>query len=291
MRDRNDIVNKKFVAEFMKQQWDRIEEEVENESDVAVGNLIWNKIDKRLHVSRRFYRLKVVSSVAASVAILFLAGWTYFMWGNRLSDEMLIVEAAESRNYILPDGSKVWMEAGSRIECAGDFSENRNVKLEGNSTFEVLKQNGKPFRVYLANSCIEVKGTCFSVNQDIAEANVITLYNGRIDFISAGKEAVELYPSQQLVYDSVKLKSTVKPISSNICWENGDFRFSEIALSELVDFIGQKYRVSIELEGLKKLNITGRIHYDETLDLVIKKICFSLKLNYRFVNNKYVLYK
>lgn len=290
MKDRKDIVNKKFVAEFMKQQWDRIEY-TKNESDVTIGNLIWDKINKRLHTPHRFYQLKIISTIAASVAILFLMGWAYFINNEKLSDEMLIVEAMESQNYTLPDGSKIWMEAGSRIEYAKNFSENRNVKLEGNSTFEVIKQKDKPFRVYLKNSCIKVKGTCFSVNQDIAEANVITLYNGHIDFISAKEEIIELHPSQQLIYNSIEPKLKVKAFPANICWENGDYRFNDVVLSELTHFVEQKYNVSIELNELHGMNVTGRIHYDETLESVIKKICFSLGLNYNFTDNKYILYK
>ena len=57
-------------------------------------------------------------------------------------------------------------------------------------------------------------------------------------------------------------------------------------------FVNQIYQSNIILEGkfTKQPSFTGSIRYDETLDDVIDKLCFSLNLTYKKQNRKIVIY-
>ncbi len=79
------------------------------------------------------------------------------------------VIAEKNQLYVLPDSTKVWMQPGSSIRYAKAFMQDRRVWLEGSSLFEVRKQEGSTFQVYIYDAFIEVKGTCFVKQHIVAK--------------------------------------------------------------------------------------------------------------------------
>lgn len=229
---------------------------------------------------------------AASFAILITIGG---IWLNTREDktnnELIKIIAQESKMYVLPDSTKVWMEAGSSIKYAKTFNKDRKVWLSGNSLFEVYKHKGSIFRVHIDKAFIEVKGTCFLIKQQSAEKNEITLFNGKIEFyVEPTGEKTIMRPLQKMTYNSINAKTTIEQIA-NIKWENGKYNFTEITLQEFVKTINKMYDSNIMLD--KNINhesaFTGSIRYDEPLDDVINKICFSLNLRNEKINNRTVI--
>ena len=78
----------------------------------------------------------------------------------------------------------------------------------------------------------------------------------------------------------------------DINWKDGRYNFKETPLSQLISIVNQIYQSNIILEGkfTKQPSFTGSIRYDETLDDVIDKLCFSLNLTYKKQNRKIVIY-
>ena len=219
---------------------------------------------------------------AASVAILLLIGglWVSMTGDKSGMNELIRVVAHQSRMYILPDSTKVWMNPGSSILYAKAFNSSRKVWLEGNSLFEVYKHEGSTFQVYIDKAFIEVKGTCFLIKQSNAEKNEITLFNGKIEFnVESTGEKTMMKPLQKMIYNSLNAQTRIEQIA-NIKWENGKYNFKDIPLQELVSTINKMYDSNIILANdiNHESAFTGSIRYDESLEDVINKICFSLNL-------------
>lgn len=70
---------------------------------------------------------------------------------------------------------------------------------------------------------------------------------------------------------------------ANISWENGRYNFKDVPLAQLIQIVSQMYHTDILLQGVRKdeSSFSGSIHYNEPLDKVLNKICFSLNLNIR----------
>ena len=207
-------------------------------------------------------------------------------------EKYIKIIANENQVHTLPDSSKVWLEPGSSIEYIKSFNENRKVKLSGNALFEVYKHQGSTFQVYINNAFIEVKGTCFLVKQDNINLNEITLLNGSIDFnIETTKEKILMKPMQKMIYDSQKGQAEVKDIE-DVHWENGKFHLNEMPLKQLIQTINQLYNTNIILkENIKKESaFTGTIRYNEELNDVLNKVCFSLNLNIEYNKNQIIIY-
>ena len=184
------------------------------------------------------------------------------------------------------------MQPGSSIRYAKTFARDRKVWLEGNSLFEVRKHQGNTFQVYINDAFIEVKRTCFLVKQEDAHRSEITLFEGKIEFnVPSTRQKTVMRPLQKLIYNSVDSQTQIDNIA-NISWENGRYNFKDVPLAQLIQIVSQMYHTDILLQGVRKdeSSFSGSIHYNEPLDKVLNKICFSLNLNIRQTDDRIVLY-
>lgn len=290
-KGRKKLYHLNLIKKQMRKQWN---ENKNNPVDTEIGNQIWNKIENRCKkVHKRIVPLELWY-IAASVALVLIVGglWMYSNTGRTQIEKYIEFTAQESRMYLLPDSSKVWMQPGSSIRFAENFKECRDVWLKGNSLFEVRKNSGSKFRVYIDKAFIEVKGTCFLIKQNNPNANEITLFNGSIEFnIESTHDKIAMKPLQELVYNPVSARTQLRRIE-NIEWQNGRYNFTQFNLEHLTRIMNQMYgsHITISDKVNKNCAFTGSIRYDESLEDVIDKICFSLNLRSKEMNEGILIY-
>lgn len=280
------------VEKEMEKQW---RQTINDEPDLRIKELIWNKIQRKCNGKNTGkVHIKLWHSVAASIAVLLTVGtiWFTLITGDEDTEKYMEVIANQNQMYLLPDSSKVWMEPGSSIRYAKAFKKDRKVWLSGNSLFEVCKHEGSTFQVYIDKAFIEVKGTCFLIKQHNADQNEITLLSGSIDFnVETTNEKISMQPMQKMIYNPQEGRTLLEDFA-NISWDNGKYQLNEMPLKQLVKTINQLYNTNIILKrNLKKESaFTGTIRYDEPLDDVLNKICFSLDLKIEHINNEITIY-
>ena len=290
-KGRKKLYHSNLIKKQMRKQWN---ENKNNPVDTEIGNQIWNKIENRCKkVHKRIVPLELWY-IAASVALVLIVGglWMYSNTGRTQIEKYIEFTAQESRMYLLPDSSKVWMQPGSSIRFAENFKECRDVWLKGNSLFEVRKNSGSKFRVYIDKAFIEVKGTSFLIKQNNPNANEITLFNGSIEFnIESTHDKIAMKPLQELVYNPVSARTQLRRIE-NIEWQNGRYNFTQFNLEHLTRIMNQMYgsHITISDKVNKNCAFTGSIRYDESLEDVIDKICFSLNLRSKEMNEGILIY-
>ena len=277
----------------IKKQWN---ESGNRAADMAIKEQIWKKVKTKCEYRKNNRVLVELRPylAAASVAILLLIGGLWMILGDNKAEmnELVRIEAQQSMMYILPDSTKVWMKPGSSIQYTKSFNKERKVWLSGNSLFEVYKHEGSTFQVHINKAFIEVKGTCFLVKQDDIKQNEITLFHGKIEFNveSTGKKIV-MQPLQKVTYNVDNAQTQIENIS-NISWENGRYNFEDVPLTQLIETVNQMYNTNIVLKRNlgKKALFSGSIRYDETLDDVLDKICFSLNLTIETHNEQIIIH-
>lgn len=281
-----------IIEAKMKKQFKAAKDVVD---DKTAEKRIWTKINSNCRVTpanNQRFQLKnrrVALAAACITAVIVIGSTLFFATKNQIPAKVEdIVEYAQvnsSKNqlYILPDSSRVWMKTGSSIRFARNFTANREVWLEGESTFEVTKKEGKTFKVYIDRAFVEVKGTVFRVESTPQQGSEVTLLSGKINFnIPASNRAIEMHPQQKITFhpenDSITLKKT-----GNIGWEEGRYKFSDIRLDELVDAINDIYNTSIVIgkDVTQSHQFSGYMRYDDPASKVIKKICVNMNLKTR----------
>lgn len=180
---------------------------------------------------------------------------------------------------ILPDGTKVWLNAASSLRYPTTFAgKERKVKLSGEAYFEVAKMDGKPFSVDVDDMQIQVLGTHFNVMAYGDEASIrTTLLEGAVR-IRHGAGQTSLHPGQQAqlktsgemkVFDDVDVEETV-------AWKNGYFQFNRASLAGVMRQISRWYDADIAFEGkLPEREFGGKIARNSSIDEVLKVLELS----------------
>ena len=128
-----------------------------------------------------------LSLAAAAILMLALLAWQFipgfFRPPNKLyAPNVVSIQHGAKSKVLLPDGTQVWLNSGSKLVYPGVFSDTlREVTLEGEGYFMVTKNPAQPFVVHTSEIDIRVIGTVFNV-KSYAEDDVVetTLLQGSI---------------------------------------------------------------------------------------------------------------
>lgn len=190
---------------------------------------------------------------------------------------------------VLPDGSRVWLNAASSIKYPVVFAANeRRVEITGEAYLEVTKDPSKPFRVSLPptterhGAIIEVLGTHFNVNAYEDESAVkSTLLEGRVKVscqLANGEKAEDmlvavLQPGQQAVITGLVHAIPVKPTDVNavVAWKNGVFDFQDASVQQVMRQLARWYDIDVQYEnGIPAIEFGGKMGRDLSLMNVLR---------------------
>ncbi len=192
---------------------------------------------------------------------------------------------------VLPDGSKVWLNASSSIRFPTAFiGKERRVDITGEAYFEVARNKAMPFIVKANGSEIEVLGTHFNVMAYEDEGFLrTTLLEGAVKFTSNGNSAM-LKPGQQSqlnINGQMKVLDDVD-LEDVMAWKNGYFHFNGADFQATARQLSRWYDVDVicnkEVDDLlyadiprntklsdvlTALELTGKIRFEITGKKVI----------------------
>ncbi|RNI37818.1 FecR family protein [Hanamia caeni] len=175
---------------------------------------------------------------------------------------------------VLPDGSKVWLNASSSLRFPTAFiGKERNVELTGEAYFEVAKNKEKPFHVNVNGMQVEVLGTHFNINAYADENSIKTsLLEGSVK-IKRGSVSGLLKPGQQGILDDNNndLKINRADMDEVVAWKNGLFQFDGANIKTIMLEISRWYNMEIVYEGnVPERSFVGKISRDAQLSDVLK---------------------
>ncbi len=219
---------------------------------------------------------------------------------------------------VLPDGTKVWVNAGSKLSYDNNFGNKlREVALLGEAFFDVTHNAEKPFIIHTSKMDIKVLGTAFNVRCYPDENKMETsLLRGSIEVTLKDryKEKIYLKPNEKLtlINDQViqsknialnKAKQefiaakepivaishlTYQPVDSTVVetsWIENKLIFRGETFEEVARKMEKWYGISIIIsnEKLKEAHLTGSFE-KETIDQALEAL--QLTTPFKFVNNK-----
>jgi len=166
---------------------------------------------------------------------------------------------------VLPDGSKVWMNAGSRLHYLPAFTgSERVVEMSGEAYFEIAANTQQPFIVKVSHQVVQVLGTSFNINA-YGGRIITTLTQGKIAVGTAHQSAAMQYllPGQQAVYDTLTgvVHVSAGSVENALAWKSGQIAFTDIAFDDLMNQLGLCYGYRIIFTN-KQFN---QFHYNVPL--------------------------
>ena len=231
---------------------------------------------------------------AAVVVALVAVGYFSFKGGQSHVESALgdiVVEAPQgSRTQMaLPDGTKVWLNAGSKISYSQGFSiVNRLVMLVGEGYFEVARNEQLPFRVVSEDLQVSVLGTKFNFRDYPTDTEAtVALLEGKVQLANMKQpgEPVVLDPNQRAVLDKQSGSISVADYETDNArqWTKGNLLYEGETLAEIVKDLSRSYNVEITVAdaSLYRLRFHGEfIRQEQTLREVLDALSATGKIRY-----------
>ena len=203
---------------------------------------------------------------------------------------------------VLPDGTKVWLNAASSIKYPTVFPRGeRVVEVTGEAYFEVSHQADKkgervPFIVHANEMTVQVLGTHFDVNAYLDEPYTKTvLLEGSVSAREKnGAKAVIIQPGQQ-AFISNGVREEVMVASADVqkvvAWKNGLFQFNDDPLESILRQISRWYDVEVECAPDKKgLRFNGVISRRSDVEALMGLLSATGVVNFKLENRKLIAY-
>lgn len=261
-------------------------ENEKNDFETNFSHLIKAEKQKHLHVVWRKWR-----NIAAVVLALISVGISAYYWGM----ENIVVEPQEilselpariitpmgSRSeVVLPDGTHVWMNSGTKLSFIYDKKEMvRNATLDGEAYFEVARDTSRPFVVQTKKLQVKVLGTKFNMkaySEDHLEN--VSLLSGRVNVSLEQnmEKEYELFPNNQLNLNVETDDINLQPFSGAdvIAWIHGEYRFSNLKFQQIAKDLERKYGVEIIIKSKRLANesFSGVFPADYSLEQIFREI-------------------
>lgn len=200
--------------------------------------------------------------------------------------------AGENYQVILPDGSKIKLNAVSSLKYPASFAAQaeRRVELSGEAYFEVAKDKAHPFKVKTSSQEVEVLGTHFNICSYADHASTqTTLLEGSVKVsplnYANGKEraahTILLKPGEQAIQQANSITMVPADIEEAIAWKEGWFYFKSTNLQEVLREAAKWYDLEIIYRGAVPTDrFTGKIPKNASLGKFIKLLQLSdIKFN------------
>jgi ferric-dicitrate binding protein FerR (iron transport regulator) len=216
---------------------------------------------------------------------------------------------------VLSDGTKVWLNAGSKLTYPNVFpGDRREVKLEGEAYFEVAKASKAPFSVHAGKITVGVLGTSFNVKAYNGDKDIeTTLITGKVQVTmdNEPEKLILLSPHEKLTivneaeserekkgagtqapepkktYNALRYQVQLLPQSIDngfveTAWVNNKLVINDESFETVAHMLERKYDVSIRFgdERLKEEHISG-VFEKESIDEVLQILKMTTGFKYR----------
>lgn len=179
-------------------------------------------------------------------------------------------------HMILPDGSRVWLNAGSSIRFPVSFHDSKRiVELHGEAYFEIAENPGQPFMVDIGRDrWVQVLGTHFNVNAYDNEPLVkTTLLQGAVA-IQTPREQKQMIPGQQITIASSGVLALNKNADTEqaVAWKNNSFSFKNESLPGILRQLSRWYDIDIKIENeaVVSRSFTSNLSMNNELSVILR---------------------
>lgn len=284
------IAEDSFASEVnLKNEWNRLLGSIQKENKPVGKTRI---IGKYLQMAAGY-----AAAVLVGAALVFVFTHTRTLPEQVQGGSFIVQTDNSDRSFTqLPDGSRIWLKKGTKIEYNQQFGiRNRNVLLNGEAYFEVAKNKKLAFVVKTKSIDVTALGTSFNVNAyDDGNEVTTTLYTGKVNVQSTltGYKTI-LNPFEVAVFSKTKDKITTyvftgpdKPV-----WMEPEFRFDMLPLIDITKQLEHNYNVVFVYRNqkIKHLKFSGTFDRDEKLDEILRVIKINTNIDYAIKNDSVII--
>lgn len=258
---------------------------------------------ERLRASIRANRVRTLprrilryAGMAAAVVLVFLGG--YFAATQTLGpvEEITLLTAkGHVGEFVLPDGTKVWLNGESQLKYKAEFSgKTRDVALSGEAFFEVRKDSLRPFRVSMNDLQVEVLGTSFdAMNYAFGSNEEVVLKTGSVKISGEHlRRPVTLRPDERFSLDRLSKRACIEKVDARNYsqWFSPRLIFDNTPLKDIIINLERRYNIEISLSSNispeKRLSL---VVCHEPLEDLMEVMSSLMSIRYRIDGNRVLI--
>jgi ferric-dicitrate binding protein FerR (iron transport regulator) len=293
----------KQLIDMLKKSWESMEPE---EGKIRVDtDQAWSNLRSRLEndgllsdpvtaSSRKLMMPQILRIAAAVVVLVGLSIISYLVLTPASGSVRLAASTTDNQEYgiLLPDGSKVDLNAHSKFEYRLDKTGTRYVKLSGEAWFDVNSDPGHPFIVDAGDAVVRVTGTSFSVRTSpdknrievFVESGSVRLHKARHE-----NEALSLEPGTMGVLEQNLLEEEKSIDINYLSWRTKKLTFRQTRLEEVAEVLNRTYGKNIRFDNEKLKECLFTTTFDQQpVDSVMKVIQIAFNLDMDQEKNTYI---
>jgi hypothetical protein len=210
-----------------------------------------------------------------------------------LTFNQLIVPLGKRSMLTFAEGSRMWVNAGTRVVYPTSFDKNRReIYVDGEVYLEVSPDANYPFIVKTKKLNVEVLGTSFNVNAYEKDSiQHIVLVAGTVKIHSANnKNETTLIPNEMYSYINGSSKVKVVNVENYIAWKSGAYQYEsetlDVVFKRLARYYGKDIACSPQVAQLK---CSGKLDLKDDLELVLKGISKTAPIVYLYNGERYTV--
>lgn len=226
--------------------------------------------------------LQFIAAAAALIAVLFaiyLQSSDKYHTNQSIELTALTVPAEQTRQITLPDGSKVWVNAGSELKFPDTFSgQTREVYLSGEAYFDIAHNPKRPFLIHTGKITTTVLGTAFNIKEDKDQHLItVTVTRGKVGVAAGNRQLGIITPDHELSFNLLNEQVTRREVDAltSIAWQQRELQFEDVTFEQAVLQLEKRFHVKITFRNdqLKNCRFSGTEPSGAGLEQLLKVIC------------------
>ena len=234
-------------------------------------------------------------TIAASIAVLVLVGIWQYAFVPTNTTVQLSTNYGEVKTHVLPDGSKVILNANSTLTFKEHWAKNtkRAVRLKGEAFFEIKKKSEQEqFIVQTDKGKIQVLGTAFNVKQR-ATSFEVALLEGAVALAIPKYPIINMTPGELVRIDGTDFYDRrAADVDAFSAWRFQRMVFKEMSIAKVIQRLQEEFdwRVTVADQALLKRKITATVPKNDP-ELLLEALSEIYDLEIERLDNKAYLIK
>lgn len=278
-----------YYEEILQELWENTAQESNFSSNLDELYLLhklkynddFNPVESLPAKRSAYFGMATIALGVISMLVVFLALWQK-KYPKPNPTTQIVAGKGIRKKVVLPDGTLVWLNAGSTLSYKSNFNQQklRKVFLIGEAFFDVTHRKAQPFIVNTEKISVKVLGTAFNIQAYPDEGkSEATLIRGSIELSLNDKsgEKVILNPSEKFAFTSEKktmVINHVEPVKigkeeyiEETSWKDNQLVFKNESLQELKPKLERWFNIEISIrsEQPKDYRFTG-VFKNETIN-------------------------
>jgi len=206
----------------------------------------------------------------------------------------LVVPYGKNSSVTLADGTKAFLNAGSRLVFPPSFKgETREVFLIGEGYFQVAHNPNRPFIVKTTDINVTAVGTTFNVSAYPTENKIeVVLAEGKVNIdkneFAVFQSKTGMRPNDMMCYNKTTKTIDLKQVITTdyTAWHLGYINSESVDLHKIISKLERYYDINIYIENPKIVDkkITGKLKLKDDADETLRVLSITSGVKIKKIN-------